>query len=150
MPSAPVFDTQTYPARFESLEAICEFVTRAALQAELDDAATYAVQTAVDEACSNIVEHAYANQSEGDIQCVCSVQPGMLTVTLRDQGRPFDPSQILAPDLNAGLEDRPIGGLGIYFMRRLMDSVTFEFVPGPVGQAGFNVLTMVKRSEPAP
>jgi serine/threonine-protein kinase RsbW len=74
----------------------------------------------------------------------------MLTVTLRDQGRPFDPSQILAPDLNAGLEDRPIGGLGIYFMRRLMDSVTFEFVPGPVGQAGFNVLTMVKRSEPAP
>ena len=61
---------------------------------------------------------------------------------LRDYGRPFDPASVPEPDLHASLEDRRGSGLGLYFMRQLMDKVHFEFTP----DSG-NVLTMVKRKE---
>jgi serine/threonine-protein kinase RsbW len=63
-----------------------------------------------------------------------------LTVVLRDKGRFFDPTSVPDPDLQANLEDRTGGGLGLYFMRQLMDEVHFEFTPG-----SGNLLTMVKR-----
>ena len=97
---------------------------------------------AVDEACCNIIEHAYGGEGRGDVECSCRVNDEGLTVTLRDRGRPFDPSGVPEPDLQADLEDRDVGGLGLYFMRKLMDEVRFEFTPG----AG-NALTMVKRKE---
>jgi serine/threonine-protein kinase RsbW len=61
---------------------------------------------------------------------------------LRDHGRPFDPSNVPEPNVNAALEDREEGGLGLYLIRKLMDEVDFEFTP----DSG-NVLIMVKRRE---
>jgi len=58
---------------------------------------------------------------------------------------PFDPTGVLPPDLRASLEDRNARGLGLYFMRRLMDEVGFEFTP----DSG-NVLTMVKHKKSPP
>jgi anti-sigma regulatory factor (Ser/Thr protein kinase) len=63
-------------------------------------------------------------------------------VALRDYGHPFDPSRVPEPDINAGLEERKAGGLGLYLIRKLMDEVHFEFTP----DSG-NVLTMVKHKE---
>lgn len=138
--------TLTFPGRFESLAAISEFVTRAARAAGLDSCAVDAVQLAVDEACSNIIEHAYGDEGHGDIECTCHNDSEGLTVILRDQGRPFDPSGVPDPDLYPALDDETCtgGGLGLYFMRQLMDQVRFEFAP----DSG-NVLTMVKQKEPA-
>ena len=136
--------TRTFPGRFDSLAAIGEFVTRAAEAASLDARAVYSVQMAVDEACSNIIEHAYGGEGRGNIECTCHVDEDGLTVVLRDEGRPFDPTSVPAPDLHASLEDRTGGGLGLYFMRQLMDEVHFEFAPG-----SGNSLTMVKRREEA-
>jgi serine/threonine-protein kinase RsbW len=65
-----------------------------------------------------------------------------LTVILRDYGRPFNPTSVPEPDLYASLEDRKIRGLGLYFIRQLMDQVRFEFT----ADSG-NVLTMIKRKE---
>ena len=137
--------TLTFPARFASLAAISEFVTDAAKLAGLDACAVDAVQLAVDEACSNIVEHAYGGEERGDIECVCRVNDDGLTVILRDHGRPFDPSLVPKPDACPTLDDETCtgGGLGLYFMRQLMDEVCFEFAP----DSG-NVVTMVKRKEP--
>lgn len=131
--------TATFPARFDSLAAIGEFVTRAADAAGLDARAVYAVQLAVDEACSNIIEHAYGGEGRGDIECTYIINSHGLTVILRDYGCPFDPTSVPEPDLCASLEDRQAGGLGLYCIRQLMDQVCFEFT----SDSG-NVLTMVK------
>jgi serine/threonine-protein kinase RsbW len=136
--------TLTFPGRFDSLAAISEFVARAAEAADLDERAVYAVQMAVDEACSNIIEHAYGGEGRGAIECTCRVHDDGLTVVLRDYGRIFDPTSVPEPDLDASLEERTQGGLGLYFMRQLMDEVHFEFTPN-----SGNVLTMVKRREAA-
>jgi len=134
--------TLTFPGRFDSLAAISAFVIRAAEAAGLDARAVCAVQMAVDEACSNIIEHAYGDEGRGAIECTCRINDDGLTVTLRDYGRPFDPASVSEPDLHASLEDRNGGGLGLYFIHQLMDEVHFEFTP----DSG-NVLTMVKRKE---
>jgi len=138
-----ISQTRTFPGRFDSLAAISKFVTHAAETAGLDERAVYAVQTAVDEACSNIIEHAYGGQDRGDIECTYRAGDDGLTVILRDHGRPFDPARVPEPDLHAPLKDREIGGMGVYFMRQLMDQVHFESAP----DAG-NVLTMVKHKGP--
>lgn len=134
--------TLTFPGRFDSLADISEFVARAAEAAGLDAHAIYEVQMAVDEACSNIIEHAYGGEGRGPIECTCRIRDGELTVTLCDQGHPFDPTSVPEPDLHANLKKRKSGGLGLYFIRQLMDNVHFEFTP----DSG-NVLTLVKRKE---
>ncbi len=136
--------TLTLPGRFNSLAAISEFATRAAEAAGLDPCAVYAVQMAVDEACSNIIEHAYGGEGRGAIECTCRINDDGLIVIIRDHGRPFDPTIVPQPDLHASLEDRKGSGLGLYFMRQLMDEVHFEFAL----DSG-NVLTIVKRKEAA-
>jgi serine/threonine-protein kinase RsbW len=137
--------TLTFPGQFDSLAPVSEFVTLAAKAAGLDARAVYAVQMAVDEACSNIIEHAYGGEGRGTIECACHINDDGLIVVIRDHGRPFDPTSIPEPDLHASLEDRDGGGLGLYFIRQLMDTVHFEFTP----DSG-NVLTMVKRKGAAP
>jgi serine/threonine-protein kinase RsbW len=134
--------TRTFPARFSSLAAISEFIAQGARSAKLDDRAAYAVQMAVDEACSNIIEYAYPNQTTGEIICSYEVTPRSLIVTLGDRGDFFDPTQAPEPDVEALLQDRPDGGLGTYFIRKLVDRVEHEFSPGRG-----NVLTLFKRRE---
>ena len=135
--------TLTFPGQFDSLASISEFVTRAAEEAGLDECATYEVQMAVDEACSNIIEHAYDGEGRGDIECTCHIDEDKLSIVLRDHGIPFDPTNVLEPDLDAPLKKRKAGGLGMHFMRQLMDETRFERSP----DSG-NVLTMVKHKEP--
>ena len=134
--------TTSFPGRFDSLAAIGEYVARAAEAAGLDARSVEGVELAVDEACSNIIEHAYGGEGRGDIEVTYHIDGDGLTVVLRDYGRPFDPDRVPEPDLQAPLEERDAGGLGLHFMRQLMDQVRFEFTAG----AG-NVLTMVKRRE---
>ena len=133
---------RVFTARYESLEAIDQFVADAAECAGFDGCTVYQVQLAVDEACSNIIEHAYGGEGRGVIECSHYIRDGDLTIVLRDYGQPFDPSDVPEPDVEAGLEERPEGGLGLYFIRKIMDEVTFKFdaITG-------NVLTLVKRKE---
>jgi len=137
--------TRIFPGLFDSLAPISEFVTHAAKVVGLDAKAVYAVQMAVDEAVTNIIEHAYGGEGRGTIECTCHLAGDGLTVTLRDHGRPFDPVSVPTPDLDADLESRRVGGLGLYFIRQLMDEVRFDFLPG-----SGNVLTMVKLREAGP
>ncbi len=137
--------TRTFPGQFASLAAIGKFVTQAAEAAGLGACATYDVQMAVDEACSNIIEHAYGGEERGDIECTCRINDDGLTVILRDHGRPFDPTRVPEPNRHANVKECKVGGLGVYFMRQLMDQVHFEFTP----DSG-NLLTMTKRRETPP
>jgi serine/threonine-protein kinase RsbW len=132
--------TITLPGRYENLVKISEFVRLAAQEAGLDSFAIYSVETAVEEACSNIIEHAYGGEGRGDIECACLIDSSGLTVRLQDHGKPFKPESVRDPDVSAPLKKRPAHGLGLFIMRKWMDDVQFEFSP----ESG-NVLTMLKR-----
>jgi len=137
--------TAIFPASLEYLDAIRTFAAGAARDAGLNGSDSYSVELSVDEACTNIIEHAYEGIQGGDIEITCDSDGRALTVIIRDHGKPFDPSNLAPPDLDADLDSRQVGGLGIFLMKRQMDEVRFE----PLGEAG-NVLTMVKRCKSGP
>ena len=132
--------TAIFPAKFDQLDAIRVFAGQAARDAGLDDSDIYSVELSVDEACTNVIEHAYQGIEGGDIECTFDAGGEALTIIIRDHGQPFDPSAVPAPNLLSKLEKRQVGGLGVFLMRLYMDEVRFE----PLGETG-NVLTMVKR-----
>ncbi len=134
--------TVEFPGRYESLAKIAELVQQASHEVGLDSCAAYAVETAVDEACSNIIEHSYGGEGKGTIEFSSRVKENELVITLKDHGQKFTPREIRKPDLNAPLKDREAHGLGLYFMYQWMDEVKFEYIDGG------NVLTMTKRIGP--
>lgn len=136
-------NTLTVPATLESLALISDFVVNAAAQANLDERASWQVQLAVDEAATNIIQHGYDPAAPGDIELVWRVDNDHFIITLRDHGHRFDPDSVPVPDIEQPLEERHAGGLGIYLMNRLMDSVRYEF-----DEQHGNLLTMTKNLHP--
>lgn len=131
--------TLTFPGIYSSLVKIGEFVTEAAKSIGFEGFELYKIETAVDEACSNIIEHAYGQEGVGDIIVSVETDPKKITITLTDFGEPFDPKYVKQPDINADLNDRDDHGLGIYMMKQWMDKVIFD------AQDKKNILTLVKR-----
>ncbi len=119
--------SKVFPGEFSSLSAISDFVAEQAEKMGFDEKATYAVQLAVDEACSNIIEHAYGGEGVGDIEMTCNLGENELEIILKDSGKPFDPEDI--PDLDTSLPIDQVGerGAGVYLMHKLMDEVQFHF-----------------------
>ena len=107
--------------------------------AGFDDFALYSIEMAVDEACSNIIEHAYEGEGKGNIDCTCTVNESSLTITLKDRGKPFDPFQAPPPNLSPDLDKREAHGMGLYFILKWMDEVHFN------NSQSENTLTLVKR-----
>lgn len=131
--------TLSIPGRFSGLEKIREFVGQFAKEAGMSDSAVYAVQLAVDEACSNIIEHAYGGEDVGIIDCTCVVKDESLMIIIRDHGKSFKPEEVPPMQKDVPLQKVKSGGAGIYLMKQLMDEVTFEF-----NKDSGNVLTLVK------
>ena len=133
-------NTVTFPGRYDSLASISNFVEEAAKEVGLDKKATYAVRLAVDEACCNIIDHAYGGEGLGDIQCSIQVGKDELTVILTDRGQPYSPEKIPQPKLDLPISKLRPRGVGLYLMRKMMDTVSYESTPEST-----NILTMVKR-----
>jgi len=128
-------------ARLENLARIRAFVAEACRGAGAPAEDCSALTLAVDEACTNIIEHAYAGTAGGAIAIAVETRPDEIRVTLLDRGRAFDPTAVPTPDLALDWKERPIGGLGWHLIRASVDDVDYE--PGPDGG---NRLTLVKRS----
>jgi serine/threonine-protein kinase RsbW len=127
-----------FPARFEYLDEIRDFVGQRARAAHFTDKDVYSIQLATDEAASNIIEHAYAGFSGGEFELTCEFENKRMIITLLDRGKSLDLSKVEKPDVKADLSKRKIGGLGIYLMRKLMDEVRYE-----ITESG-NLLTLIK------
>jgi len=131
------------PSQYKAIRQACDFVVRAAESAGLGSDAVFHVQLAVDEACTNVVEHAYEGDGRGEIhiswgtECVEGI--GYFTVRIVDRGKCFDPASVPPPTLSANPDELQIGGLGIHFMRKMMDRVEYRFGPEK------NELIMYKR-----
>lgn len=97
------------------------------------------LNVALDELLQNTIAHGFAEQQGGAVTIAVLLETDRLTVTLTDDGRPFNPLDAAAPDTARPLEDRPVGGLGIHLVRQLMDDVHYQ------RQGGRNVVVLVKR-----
>lgn len=101
--------------------------------------AIYAINLALEEVLTNTISYGYDDGAAHEIVVDFNLRENELTVTLTDEARPFDPLQAPAPDVNAPLEDRPIGGLGIHLAKTMMDGMHYRH------EAGKNILTMKKK-----
>jgi serine/threonine-protein kinase RsbW len=108
-------------------------------QPGIDAQTCYDLKLAVDEACTNIITHGYAGMNPGSIILALDLDPQQAVMTITDFGHPFEPTEPPMPDVGAGLEDRPTGGFGLFFIYQTMDDVRYETT-----EAG-NCLTLVKR-----
>jgi len=130
---------RSFPGRFSSLEKISLFVKQAAEETGLDELQVYSVELAVDEACSNIIEHAYGGENIGPIRLELRISAEGLEIMIHDRGKPFNPDSVPSINIQAPLEKRSPGGAGIFLMRKVMDEVHYSF-----GRGG-NTLRMLKR-----
>lgn len=118
---------RSFEGRFENLPKIAKYIEEITAKAGLDEKQRYAVQLAVDEAASNIIEHAYRNVENGKIDMTVEHSPKKLVIIVHDEGEPFDPSTVEKFDLELSLEDMTERGAGLHFIENLMDEVEFEF-----------------------
>ncbi len=91
----------------------------------IGEATVQAVNLAVDELLANVMSYGVEGSRIPDIVVHLALDENGLTITVSDTGIAFDPTTLQPPDLEADLEDRPIGGLGIHFVRQMMDSVSY-------------------------
>jgi serine/threonine-protein kinase RsbW len=129
----------TRAAELETLAIFRDFIKEFCRQEAVDNDTCFELTLAVDEACTNIISHGYANLNPGSIILSLRRQDGQVTVRITDFGHPFEPSDAPMPDITAALEDRAMGGFGLYFIYQTMDEVDYETAPDG------NVLTLTKQ-----
>lgn len=133
------------PADLNQLVHVRELVAAAAAALGAEAAAAEDVVLAVDESVTNIIEHGY-HGAAGQVTITLRRAPAGLEIVLRDTAPAFDPTALPDPDVSRPLAERPVGGLGVYLVRRLMDAVTYRRV-----DQGGNELTLFKKlAGPAP
>lgn len=111
----------------DQVPVACDFVADEAMRAGLDEHAVYHCQLAVDEACTNIIEHGYRlRQDSPVIDIFCRTDVYRFTITIMDNGIGFNPLTQPQPDSTAPLEQRVSGGWGIHFIKRFMDEVAYS------------------------
>jgi anti-anti-sigma factor len=135
----------TVPGVLEEVARVCAFVVEAAEAAGLDERAVYHCQMAVDEWCTNVIEHGYtkaaaANKVPGRIEIDLRIESGKLLIIVADDSPRFDPTQLIAPRTDQSVDEREPGGLGWFLIKKIMDDVQYDYVDG------HNRLQMTKRA----
>jgi serine/threonine-protein kinase RsbW len=105
-------------------------------EAGLPPEVTFRLTLALDEAVSNVIRHGFTDNAEHQISVGVQVSDGMVTATVEDDGIPFDPHDAPAPDLDAPIEQRAPGGLGVHLVKATMDEVRYR------REGARNVLTL--------
>lgn len=126
----------------DELTKLPEFVDTVCEEAGVDMALIASLNLALEEAATNVVLYAYEGK-EGLVDIDAIYTPDYLKFVITDSGIPFDPTQKEDADTTLSAEERPIGGLGIFLVKQIMDTVTYE------RQNGNNILTLVKNLKPA-
>jgi serine/threonine-protein kinase RsbW len=117
-------------SRTERLSAVREFVSTAAKDFGFSDEDVGKNALAVDEACTNVIKHAYKFDPNQEITVTVSGTGNSFEVSIKDRGKGFDPTAIPRPDMKEYLSHFRRGGLGVHLMRSLMDAVTYAMEPG--------------------
>ncbi len=119
------------PSQTDNLELIRSFVSNIAEKVGFDADETYKIELAVDEACANVVKHAYEQKHiDHQIDLAIEIDINKLVIIISDQGRGFDVKKVLNKDMKEYLAEMRVGGLGIHLIKALMDNVEFISKPG--------------------
>jgi anti-sigma regulatory factor (Ser/Thr protein kinase) len=132
--------TLQVPSSTENLALIREFVCAVGDQAGFDEKDVMRLQLAVDEACANVIEHAYALETTHEVTIRAVMDDDALRFEIVDHGKGFDPANIDELQLDQLIKDHRSGGLGLRLIRSVMDDVQYQIIPGEK-----NELRMVKR-----
>lgn len=116
------------PSRTDNLDIIRVFIGDIARKAGFNDDSISEIELAVDEACANVIKHAYRYDSNQHIDIIVETNSSKLTITISDHGQGFDPEKIESSELRIKKHAR--GGLGIALIKKIMDEVTFQIQPG--------------------
>jgi serine/threonine-protein kinase RsbW len=119
---------------------IREFVTSVGAQAGFAPADVGNIELAVDEACANVIEHAYGSDLTKEVSVRASFDEELLQIVVADTGRGFDPRTVQEKPLGELVAQRRSGGLGMQLIKKLMDEVHYDVVPGEK-----NEIRLVKR-----
>lgn len=122
--------SKTIQSQTDRLLEVREFVLDAARQFGFSEEEASKIVLAVDEACTNVIKHAYQNAPDKTIHIEISRENEAFQVSIIDEGKSFNPTTLKNPDLKQHLSHFRRGGLGVYLMRTLMDKVEYNFAPG--------------------
>ena len=117
----------TRAAYLESLRDFREFIKEhCAGVPGVTDEVLYDVQLAVDEACTNIITHGYADMDPGSVILDLELASDKLILSLTDFGHSFEPDNAPMPDIDASIEERELGGFGLFFINQSMHEVDYR------------------------
>lgn len=126
-----------------NLGALLGFIEEACSEAKLEEEICFAMRLAGEEACCNIVNHAYEGMEPGPVSLEFRTEGDLAVLVIEDRAPLFAPGDAPAPDLSSDWENRRMGGLGWHLIGEMMDEVRHEPVEG-----GGNRLTLAKRRVP--
>lgn len=118
-------DRKVYAAQVVNLPLVTEFVEACAERFGLESKKMFGLLIAVEEAFVNVCSYAYPD-GEGEVELACGGDGDAFVLEIADQGQPFDVLALPEPDTTLDVMDREIGGLGVYFIRRLTDAVSYR------------------------
>ncbi len=140
----PLENRLTIMGRLEEIARARDFVTDIAHKIGLSEQAVYHCILAIDESCTNIIEHGYQLQGEDKvIEITCRVEGNKFIIIIRDEGPAFNPLSRNDPDPDATLDERNDGGWGVFFIKEVMDNVGYS------RDGNYNQLTMSKTFAPS-
>lgn len=125
--------------KVEELNRVVALLEQLKEEWQLPDGSIMHLNLVLEEALSNVIFYAYETESTQEIKIDFAYCDKLLEITITDTGKPFDPTQKEDPDIQLPAGERPIGGLGIFLIRHIMDQVSYE----RVGQE--NILKMTKK-----
>lgn len=117
-------------SKTENLSIIRDFINSSAADAGLKPDVIESIILAVDEACTNIIKHAYKSFPDGELIIKTKSTLDRFVISITDFGNSFEPEMIPEPDLQKYYRQRRVGGLGMYLMKTLMDDVKYKSIPG--------------------
>lgn len=118
-------ETLKLVAEITNLDQAMEFVEECADRCGLDPKKKFGLTVALEEAFVNVCNYAYPD-NEGDIEISCGCEHDSMIVEIADSGVAFDVLSLEDPDTTAGIDDREIGGLGVFFIRKFTEEATYR------------------------
>jgi sigma-B regulation protein RsbU (phosphoserine phosphatase) len=132
-------ETLTLINKLSEITKLNAFVKSATAALNMESGLANRIKLAVEEAVTNVIDYAYPNNTEGNINVTIEADESRIRFILSDTGAEFDPTSVSKADTTLTVDERPIGGLGVFLVRNLMDSINYERTDGK------NVLRMEKR-----
>lgn len=120
------------PADSGNLDIIRKFIAGISENMGFNDEEVYKIELAVDEACANVIKHAYLTNSKREpiINIEAQEKNDRIEIVISDKGKGFDPSKVKKPEIEEYMKKMKRGGLGIYLIKELMDKVSFRIKAG--------------------